>query len=82
MKQIMQNVICVTGVCSREMINMFFVGQVSGLVEKFKIGIRSDTINVITIKLCIMVLLIERYLFIPFSVALTLFQGHSNVEQF
>ena len=41
---------CVTGVYSREIINMFFVSQVSGLVESFDTGIFSDTINVINIK--------------------------------
>ena len=30
---------------------MFFVGLVSGLVENFNIGIYSDTINVINVKL-------------------------------
>ena len=53
----------------------------SGLVESFNIGIYSDTINVKNVKLCMMVLLVELYLFIPLSVTLTIFQGHSNVEQ-
>ena len=61
---------------------MIFVGQVSGVVENFNIGIYSDTINVITLKRCTMVLLIKLYLFIPHSVTFTLFRGHSNVEQF
>ena len=61
---------------------MFLVSQVSGHVENFKIGIYSDTINAVNVELCTMVLLNEFYLFIPFSVTLTLFQGHSNVEQF
>ena len=30
---------------------MFWVGEVSGLVEKFSIGIFSDTTNVINMKL-------------------------------
>ena len=50
---------------------MFLVGQVSGLVENFNFRIYSDTMNVINVKLCTMVLLIELYLFIP-----------RNVEQF
>ena len=66
---------------SRE-IMMFLVSQVSGLVENFKIGIFSDIINVINVKLCMMVLLIELYLFIPLSITLTIFQGHSTVKQF
>ena len=55
-KNIMHNVNCVTGVCSREIIHMFLVGQVSGLVENFNIGIFSDTINVINVKLRMMIL--------------------------
>ena len=43
---------------------MVYVGQVSGLVENFNTGIYSDTINVINLKLCMMVLLIELYLFV------------------
>ena len=60
---------------------MSFVGQVSELDENFDIGIYSDTIYVINVKLCMMVLLIELYPFIPLSVTLTTFKGHSNVEQ-
>ena len=45
-----------SGVCSREIIYMFLVGQVSGLVENFNIGVFSDTLNVINVKLCVMVL--------------------------
>ena len=44
---------------------MFLIGEVSGLVENFNIGIFSGTINVISVKLCVMVLLIDLYLFIP-----------------
>ena len=49
--------ICMTDVYSRETMNMFFVSQVSGLVENLNIGILSDTRNVINIKLCIMMML-------------------------
>ena len=42
---------------------MFFVSQLSGLVENFNIGMYSDTINVMNVKLCIMVLLTELYPF-------------------
>ena len=66
---------------SREMINMFLVSQVFQLVQIFYNGIFSDTVNVINVKLCMMVLLIKLYLFIPLSVTLTIFYGHSNVEQ-
>ena len=40
---------------------MFFVSQLSGLVENFNIEIYPDTIIVINVKLCMMVLLIELY---------------------
>ena len=45
--------LCDCGVCSREIINMSLVGQVSGLVKSFNLGIFSDTINVINVQLCI-----------------------------
>ena len=51
----------------REIINIFFIGQVSGLVENFNTGIYSDSIVVMNVKLCTMVLLIELYLIIPLS---------------
>ena len=38
---------------------MFLVGQVSGLVENFNVGLASDTINMIKVKLCMVVLLTE-----------------------
>ena len=60
----------------------FFVGQVSGLVENYNNVIFSDKINVINVKLYVMVLFIESYLFIPLSVTLAIFQGHGTVEQF
>ena len=67
---------------SREIINMVLVGLLSGLVKNFNIGIFSDTINVINVKFCVMVLLIELYLFIPLSVSWTICQGHGNIKQF
>ena len=58
-KKIMHvNMISITGVYSREIINVLWVGQVSWIVENFKIGIFSDTINVVNVKLCMVVLLI------------------------
>ena len=78
----MCNAICVTRVYLGEVTNIFFVCQMSGLVEKtFSIRIYTATINVISVKFCMMVLLIELYLFILLSVTLTIFQGHSIVEQ-
>ena len=49
----------------------------SGLVKNLNIGTLSDTINIINVKLFMMVLLIKLYLFIPLSVTLTVFQGHT-----
>ena len=69
-------------VYSREMISMFLFGLVSGLVKNENIGIYSETINVINVKLCMVVLLIKHYLFIPLSVTFTIFQGHSNKQLF
>ena len=45
-------------------------------------AIFSDTINRINVKLRMMVVLIELYPFIPLSVTLVVFQGHSSVKQF
>ena len=67
---------CVTGVYSREIINMFFVVQVSGLVENFNIGIYSGTINEINAKVCMMVLLTE---LLPVH-TLTILQDQGNVK--
>ena len=57
----MHSMICVTGVYSRDIIiiNMFFISQVSGLVKNFNIGIDPESINIVNIKLCMMILLIE-----------------------
>ena len=70
---------CATGVCSREIIYMFLVSHMSGLVRNFNIWIFSYATNVINVILCMMVLCMELYLFITVSVTLT-FQGHSNVS--
>ena len=78
----MHSMICVTGVYSTEIVNMFLVILVSRFVKNFNRGIYSDTVNVINVKLCMMVLLIELYLFIPLSITLTICQGQSSVEQF
>ena len=53
--------------CSREIIYMFLVGQVSWLAKNIYTGIFSDTINVVKVQLCMTVLLIELYLFIAHS---------------
>ena len=67
----MHSMNCVTGTCSRERIYMFWVCQVSGLVENFNIGVFSDNINVVNVKLCMMILHTELYLLITLSVTLT-----------
>ena len=79
-KKLMHTMICDSGVWSREIINMYFVNQMSGLVRNFNIVIYSDTINVVNVKLCMMVILIELYLFLPLPVTLTIFERDSNVE--
>ena len=61
---------------------MFLVGHVSGLFENFHTGVFPDTINVIKVILCKMVLHIELYLFTTRSVTFTLHQVHSSVKQF
>ena len=50
--------------------------------KNLDIAIFSDTINVINVKICMRMLLIDLYLLIPFSVTLIIFQNHSSVKQF
>ena len=50
--------------------------------KNFNIVIISDTMNMINVKLCMMVVLSELYPFIPLSVTLIVFEGHSNVKLF
>ena len=78
---------CDAGVYSREIINMFLLSQVSGLVIRFNIGFYSDTVSVISIKLCMMVLFIELYLSKPTLSDLDCISGsqqvcHSSVKHF
>ena len=58
---------------------MILVGQVPGLVKNVDIGILSDTIKVLNIKLCMIVRQIELYLFLHFSEFHIIFQVHSSV---
>ena len=53
---------------------MFSLVKCLGLLKMYYIGIYSDSINVINVKLCMIVLLIELYLFILLSVTLTYFK--------
>ena len=69
----MHNMNYATSLCSRQIINMFLVRQISGLVENLNIGIFSDTVNVINVNLCMMVLHFELYLFVTLSVTLIVF---------
>ena len=57
-------------------------GQVSVYGKHFNVEIFSDTMNMINNKLCTMVVLIKLLPFMPLSVTLTVFQGHSFVKQF
>ena len=57
-------------------------GRVSVCGKNINVAIFSDTVNMIKDKLCVMVVLIELYPFIPLSVTLIVFQGLSSVEQF
>ena len=50
--------------------------------KNFNVVIFSDTINLINVKLCMIVALLELYPCIPLSVTLIVFQGHSSVKQF
>ena len=50
------------------------VGQLSVHGKNFNIAICLDTINMINVKLCMMVVLTELYLFIALSVTLIVFQ--------
>ena len=50
--------------------------------KNFNVAIFSNTINMIDIKFCKMVIVTELYPFIPLSVTLIVFQGHSSVKHF
>ena len=64
------------------MISVRLAGQLSVYGKNFTIVIFSDTINMMNVKLCMMVVLVELYPFIPLSVTLTVFPNHINVKQF
>ena len=50
-------------------------------VKNFNDAIFSDIINMINLKFCMMIVLIELYPFILLSVTLIVFEGHSRVKQ-
>ena len=79
----MHNVIFAILVCIEgRKLTYFWLGKVPRACQTLDIELFLDTINVINVKLCMMVLPIEIHLFLPLSVTLTLFQGHSCVKQF
>ena len=72
--------IYVTGVYSVEITQMFWLVKCLSLSKTLTTGIFSDNMNVINVKLCMMILLIELYLFILLAVTMTISQGQSNVQ--
>ena len=57
-------------------------GRVSVCGKNLNFASFSDTINMINVQLCVMVVLIELYPFIPLSVTLIIFQGHVVAKSF
>ena len=58
-------------------------GHLSGRAQKnFNIAIFSDTIIVINVQVCMMVLLTKLYLYIPLSVTLTVFKFELKMLEF
>ena len=80
--KITHNILSVTDVYLKEIINLFLVSWVIGILKNLNAAIFLDIINVINVNHQIMVLLTELYLFIPLSVTMTIFQDHSSVKQF
>ena len=64
------------------MISVMPAGTLCACGKNFKVAIFLDTINIINVKLYNMVVVIGLYPFIPLSVTLIVFQGHSSVKQF
>ena len=50
--------------------------------KNFNNAILSDTMDMINVKLCMMIVLIELCPFVSLSVTLPAFEGHSSVKQF
>ena len=64
---------------------MTMLGQLASLSvcgKNFNVVIFSDTVNMINVTLCMMVVLIKLCSFILISVILIVFQGHIIVKQF
>ena len=64
------------------MIGVRPAGQLSVCDKNFNMVIFLDTVDIIFVKFCMMVVLTELYPFMPLSVTLIVFQGHSSVKQF
>ena len=64
------------------MISVMPSDQFSVCGKNFNVAIFSDTLNMINVRLCMIIVLIEFYPFIPLSATLILFQDHSSVKQF
>ena len=64
------------------MISVRPAGHMSVRGKNLNVAIFSDILKIINVKLCMVVVLIEHYPFIPLSVTLIVFQGHSSVKQF
>ena len=63
----MHNMICVTLVCIQgKYLTCCWSVKCLGLLKTFTLGF-TNTINVVNVKLCMVVLLIELYLFVPLS---------------
>ena len=63
------------------MISVGPASHVSVCGKDINVVIFLDTINMISVKLCMMVELIDLYPFISLSVTLIVFQGHSSVTE-
>ena len=62
--------------------NLHVLGHLSvQACQNIYVGMFSDTINVINVKLCMMELHFQLYLFIILPETLTLFEGHNSVTQ-
>ena len=57
-------------------------GRLSICGKTFNVVLFLDTINMMNVKLCMMLVLIELYPVIPLSMTLIVFQGHRSVKQF
>ena len=64
---------------SHETVYIMISVELASMAKKICIAIFSDTINVTGVRIYMRILLTELYLFIPFSMTVTIFQGHSYV---